>query len=101
MPLQTKCSEGRARACTHIPTHLGHVVMETALIANRPTRGGFIGGANQGREDGEANRSREPNYRFGASLISDVQLDFHHGRQAHAVNSSCPDVEMPLFTHAN
>lgn len=68
--------------------------METALIANRPTRGRFIGGANQDREDGGggANRSREPNYRFGASLISDVQLDFHRGQQTHSVNSSCPDV---------
>lgn len=78
MPLQTKCSQGRARA--HIPTHLRHVVMETALIANRPTRGRFIGGANQDGEGGGGG-SREPNYRFGASLISDVQLDFGRGRR--------------------
>lgn len=74
--------------------------MGTALTANQLARGCFVGGANQELEEGEANRSCEPNYQFGASLISNVGLDLHHGQQPGAINTSCSNIQMPLFTHA-
>ena len=50
--------------------------MGTALTANQLAGGCFIGGANREPKEGEANRSREPNYRFGASFISELNWTF-------------------------